>query len=147
MIEVIQEKLKNLRTFEEKYNQLREFLQVLILKIIDESGYFKNLAFVGGTALRILYNLKRFSEDLDFCLIDQTHYDFSKMMQDLERKLRLYKNNLLTLLEKRIQKTDFTKVRADIAPFLMDPKEIRFFDKEYFLSLISGKLPGNTSSS
>lgn len=263
MIEVIQQKLQSLTSAEEKYNQLREFLQLLILKIVDENGYFRNLAFVGGTALRIIYNLKRFSEDLDFCLIDHDHYQFSTMMHELEHQLRLYHldaeirfkdhknvasafikfNNILHLLgltqhtdkkllikfevdqhtsqgyqtelsvinqdfliginhfdlpslfagklhavlcrkytkgrdyydliwyisqkvqpnfvllnnavlqtehqdwhinkdmlshllKERFQITDFSKVRADVAPFLMDPKEVRFFEKKYFLSLI-----------
>ncbi|MFX7906628.1 nucleotidyl transferase AbiEii/AbiGii toxin family protein, partial [Acinetobacter baumannii] len=32
---------------------------------------------VGGTALRILHQLNRFSEDLNFCLIDKHDYHFS----------------------------------------------------------------------
>jgi len=60
MIENIRNKIDAYATEEEKYNFLREYLQLLVLKIIDEKGYFRNLAFVGGTALRILYKLRRF---------------------------------------------------------------------------------------
>lgn len=49
-------------------NQVREYLQVLILKAIYQSKYGRGLSFSGGTCLRICYVLKRFSEDLDFCL-------------------------------------------------------------------------------
>ncbi|MDP2600745.1 MAG: nucleotidyl transferase AbiEii/AbiGii toxin family protein [Deltaproteobacteria bacterium] len=49
-------------------NQVREYLQVLILKAIYQSKYGRGLSFAGGTCLRICYTLKRFSEDLDFCL-------------------------------------------------------------------------------
>ena len=263
MIEVIQQKLQLLTSAEEKYNQLREFLQHLILKIVDENGYFRNLAFVGGTALRILYGLKRFSEDCDFCLVDHSHYDFSTIMHTLERHLQLYhfdveirfkdhknvasafikfdnilyllgltqhidkkllikfevdqhtpkgyqtelsvinqdfliginhfdlpslfagklhavlcrkyakgrdyydliwyisqkiqpnfvllnnavqqtehqdwhidKDKLSCLLKERMERADFSKIRADVTPFLMDSKEARFFEKKYFLSLI-----------
>lgn len=77
MIELLRDKLKPYSLYEEKYNFLREYLQMFILKIIDEKGYFKNLSFVGGTALRILHQLNRFSEDLNFCLIDKHDYHFS----------------------------------------------------------------------
>lgn len=45
---------------------LREEMQHLILKTLAQVGFFEDFAFVGGTALRILYGLRRFSEDLDF---------------------------------------------------------------------------------
>jgi len=49
-------------------NIVREYLQVLILKTIYQSKYGRGLSFMGGTCLRICYDLKRFSEDLDFTL-------------------------------------------------------------------------------
>ncbi len=45
---------------------LREYLQFKILEIIASSEYAPKLSFLGGTALRIIYNNTRFSEDLDF---------------------------------------------------------------------------------
>jgi predicted nucleotidyltransferase component of viral defense system len=51
---------------DQRYNQAREYLQVYLLQQIQEIGYGANLAFLGGTALRLLYDLPRFSEDLDF---------------------------------------------------------------------------------
>lgn len=50
----------------EKLNRLREYLQALILRSLHESEAFTHLSFVGGTALRFLHGLPRFSEDLDF---------------------------------------------------------------------------------
>lgn len=47
-------------------NPAREYLQVYVLRLLHERGAMANLAFVGGTALRLLYRLPRFSEDLDF---------------------------------------------------------------------------------
>lgn len=49
-------------------NLIREYLQILILKAIYQSKYGKGLSFMGGTCLRICYDLKRYSEDLDFVL-------------------------------------------------------------------------------
>lgn len=103
MIEILKTKLKQYHNNIEKYNYLREFLQLLVLKILDEKGCFRNIAFVGGTALRILYNLNRFSEDLDFCLINKNHYDFISLMETIETELRHY--NLNVNITKKAKKT------------------------------------------
>lgn len=46
----------------------REYLQARILLALQEAGAMIPLAFQGGTALRFLFGLPRFSEDLDFAL-------------------------------------------------------------------------------
>lgn len=51
------------------YDALREILQEIVLLGLYDAGFFKYAAFYGGTALRILHNLPRFSEDLDFSLL------------------------------------------------------------------------------
>ena len=89
MKDVLAAKLARLGSNEEKYNVAREFLQELVLQIIDRQGYFANLAFVGGTALRILYDLPRFSEDLDFCLIKKNGFQFEKLLATLKHELGL----------------------------------------------------------
>ena len=48
---------------------VREYLQARILESLQDSGVFLRWAFVGGTALRFLFSIPRFSEDLDFSLI------------------------------------------------------------------------------
>jgi len=48
----------------------REYLQARLLECLQENGAFVNWAFVGGTALRFLYLMPRFSEDLDFSLAE-----------------------------------------------------------------------------
>jgi hypothetical protein len=49
-------------------NSAREYLQARILERLQRAGAFASLAFQGGTALRFLFSLPRFSEDLDFSL-------------------------------------------------------------------------------
>jgi hypothetical protein len=51
---------------------LREYLQARTLEFLQYKGAFSGWAFVGGTALRFLYNLPRFSEDLDFSATQET---------------------------------------------------------------------------
>jgi hypothetical protein len=44
----------------------REYLQLYMLRLLHAAGAYQHFAFVGGTALRVLHDLPRFSEDLDF---------------------------------------------------------------------------------
>lgn len=85
MKDVILNRLKPLVGIELKFNMLREDLQCMVLKVVEERGYIKNLAFVGGTALRFLYDLKRFSEDLDFSLVDPAGFSFDDFVKDIEK--------------------------------------------------------------
>ena len=49
-------------------NFVREYLQARILQFLQEAGLFRTWIFHGGTALRFLYRIPRYSEDLDFAL-------------------------------------------------------------------------------
>ncbi len=89
MKELLRQKLAAFGSREDKLNFVREFLQELILQIIDRKGYFKNLAFVGGTALRTIYDLPRFSEDLDFSLVNAKGFTFERMLVELRKELEL----------------------------------------------------------
>jgi hypothetical protein len=46
-----------------------EYLQARILQSLQQDGVFLRWAFLGGTALRFLYGIPRFSEDVDFSVI------------------------------------------------------------------------------
>lgn len=72
----------------EKLHLLREYLQALILRSLHESEAFTCLSFVGGTALRFLYDLPRFSEDLDFSLENADGYQLDAWMKKVERDMR-----------------------------------------------------------
>jgi len=57
------------RTRDDYTNALREILQDVALLGLWRSKFFEHAAFYGGTALRLLYGLDRYSEDLDFSLL------------------------------------------------------------------------------
>jgi hypothetical protein len=57
-------------------NALKEIAQEIALLALSRSDFFRAGAFHGGTCLRILYGLPRFSEDLDF-MLDMPNKDFS----------------------------------------------------------------------
>lgn len=65
---------------------VREYLQARILQSLQRAGAMQTLAFHGGTALRFLYGLPRYSEDLDFAL-ERTPkvYDFRAYLHQIER--------------------------------------------------------------
>lgn len=52
-------------------NALKEVFQEISLLGLYQGGFFEKAAFYGGTALRILHGLPRFSEDLDFTLLEK----------------------------------------------------------------------------
>lgn len=75
------------KTLNEKLNMLREYLQAYVLRIFHDEGFFRTTAFVGGTALRFLHDLPRFSEDLDFSLEKPGNYSFVDLMKKTQSEL------------------------------------------------------------
>ena len=70
-------------------NVLREYLQARILEGLQRAGAMSPLAFQGGTALRFLYGLGRYSEDLVFALEGPRGlYDLRGWMRAIVRQLR-----------------------------------------------------------
>lgn len=64
---------------------VREYLQARTLEFLQKSGAFAHWAFVGGTALRFLYAMPRFSEDLDFSLNEPgTDHRFPDTMKKIK---------------------------------------------------------------
>lgn len=63
----------------ELINALKEMFQEITLLGLYRGGFFDKAAFYGGTSLRILYGLERFSEDLDFSLLEKNRdFDIEK---------------------------------------------------------------------
>ncbi len=87
MRDLLLRKLSANRSREQKHNQLRQSLQIILLKILHESPAGSALAFTGGTALRLLQGLPRFSEDLDFSLIQREKYGFARFVKHLQQGL------------------------------------------------------------
>lgn len=87
---VLEQMLSKYKTdnVEEKKNALKEVVQEVALCGLSRAGFFKNVAFYGGTALRIFYGLDRFSEDLDFSLIEPNeNFELQKYFSSLEKEL------------------------------------------------------------
>ncbi len=69
-IGIIEERLKRYtaNSAETELTAIREITQELILFALSTSDFFSHAAFQGGTCLRIVHGLRRFSEDMDFML-------------------------------------------------------------------------------
>lgn len=78
---------ENIKKF--KRSILREYLQYKILQIIFNSKYANKLFFLGGTALRIVHNNPRFSEDLDFDNFDLEEKEFNEISLLVKKQLQL----------------------------------------------------------
>jgi len=77
------------RRSEDYVRALREILQEIALLGLWRSKFFGKAAFYGGTALRVLYGLDRFSEDLDFSLLQPLpDFQLSKYSEALQTELR-----------------------------------------------------------
>jgi predicted nucleotidyltransferase component of viral defense system len=69
-------------------NALREILQDIALLGLWRSKLFEKAAFYGGTALRVLYGLDRFSEDMAFSLLEPSvTFDITSFTGFLEREI------------------------------------------------------------
>lgn len=72
----------------QEQTKLREILQQTALLGLERHGIFEKAAFYGGTALRILYGLDRFSEDLDFTLLTPNpEFDFTPYLDGMKKEL------------------------------------------------------------
>ena len=88
MKEYLAEQLKKCATPLEAKNLTREYLQARILECLQHAGAMIPLAFHGGTALRFLFSMPRYSEDLDFAA------DGAKKDYDLESYIKTIKNEM-----------------------------------------------------
>ncbi len=71
-VQMVQQRLDSysVQTQLEEEQAVREITQEIVLAALGRTGFFQKAAFHGGTCLRIFHGLNRFSEDLDFALLE-----------------------------------------------------------------------------
>ena len=67
---------------------LKEYLQLQILDYLTTTSYINKISFIGGTNLRIVQGIDRFSEDLDFDCKDLSEEEFMTMTDSVVNYLR-----------------------------------------------------------
>jgi predicted nucleotidyltransferase component of viral defense system len=92
-VKMIQDRLEEYqcRTEQEEENAVKEIIQEICLAGLSRAGFFKEAIFQGGTCLRILYGLSRFSEDLDFILRSPNlKFEMKFYLQSLAEELKVF---------------------------------------------------------
>src|ERR1700676_3089900 len=96
-ITMIQDRLKsyNALSKQEEHNALKEIYQEIALAGLARSDFFKLAAFQEGMALRIVHQLKRFSEDLDFVLLKPSEtFQWQTYLKAIELEFNSFGVNL-----------------------------------------------------
>jgi predicted nucleotidyltransferase component of viral defense system len=78
-------------TTDDYENALKEIVQHLALLGLWRTKFFQHAAFYGGTALRIFYNLQRFSEDMDFSLLEfSDQFELAPYLEAIKKELESF---------------------------------------------------------
>lgn len=160
----------SIQTQEDEENALKEILQEIALYALSTTDFFGKALFQGGTALRILYHLPRFSEDLDFILKSPDasfHWEpyIQKMSECFKlfaiepeitdrghvdqaiQKLFLKDNSIGKMLNLRFRhhsdKKLFIKLEIDINPPSHSESEIKYLDFPLDYAIVTQDLPSN----
>jgi len=92
-VKIIEDRLKEYKPVSQRdeLNALKEIIQEIALCALDRANFFNQAAFQGGSCLRIIYNLNRFSEDLDFILFEPDKYFiWDPFLKALQLEFELY---------------------------------------------------------
>ena len=109
----------DLSTADNQRNATCEVMQQVVLSGLYRGGFFKEAAFYGGTCLRIFHNLGRYSEDMDFSLLEKDpdfHFEYYFPAIIVEAKLL---GREITITKK--DKKNFNKVES---AFLKDNTDV-----------------------
>jgi predicted nucleotidyltransferase component of viral defense system len=92
------------QSFHEYEQALREILQEIALVGLWRGKFFEHAAFYGDTALRIFYNLDRFSEDLDFTLFSPNpNWSWAPYSDALENEMNAFGFDVTFIEKKSVQ--------------------------------------------
>jgi predicted nucleotidyltransferase component of viral defense system len=128
-VEVIQKKLLTYQcqTVLDQENALKEIVQEIALMALSRAGFFRVAAFQGGTCLRILYGLQRFSEDLDFVLEKpDKNFNWDKYIKTMREEFSAYGYTLEVTNKTKLDKTVRTAfLKADSEGGILVLKDAR----------------------
>lgn len=109
----------DLSTVDSQRNATYEVMQQVVLSGLYRGGFFKEAAFYGGTCLRIFHNLGRYSEDMDFSLLEKNpDFHFEEYFPAIIEEAKLLGREI-TITKK--DKKNFSKVES---AFLKDNTDI-----------------------
>ncbi len=128
-VEIIQDRLLTYQcqTVLEQENALKEIVQEIALMALSRAGFFQVAAFQGGTCLRILYGLERFSEDLYFVLDKPNkNFDWDVYVKSMREEFDAYGYVLEVVNKKNLDKAVKSAfLKADSTGGLLILKDLR----------------------
>jgi predicted nucleotidyltransferase component of viral defense system len=109
-----------LNTVQDHENALKEIIQEIALLGLWRSKFYEKAVFYGGSALRILYGLDRFSEDLGFSLIQpEQNFNIEKHLSSIVTELESWGFEISAVkVEKKVETP-----KKDVAPFLKNASQ------------------------
>lgn len=127
--------LRNNNSFS-KY-MLKEYIQLMILDFLSTSNYVKKISFIGGTNLRLVKGIDRFSEDIDLDCKDFTTAEFIEMTDDV---MKFLKNSGLDVETKDRKNENLTAFRRNMYfPEILHNMQLSGHKDERFLIKIEAQ--------
>jgi len=92
---------------EDYSNALHEVMQQVALAGLYRGGFFDKAAFYGGTCLRIFYDLQRFSEDLDFSLLQpDSTFNLENYFDNIVTEFKALGRDVIIMKKEKTQPTN-----------------------------------------
>ena len=88
---------------------LKEYLQLQILDHLSTTSYIRKITFIGGTNLRLVKGIDRFSEDLDFDCKQMLEAEFIEMTDSVLHFLRNFGMKVETRDKKNVNLEAFRR--------------------------------------
>ena len=123
----------------QKNNAIREAIQEMILYSLSKTDFFVKAGFMGGTNLRLLHGLDRFSEDLDFTLKESDpEFSISEYIPSLETTLRGFGINFVV---EEVKKKQINSMKVGVVKASTKELFLRFYpDDRYTDGIYGGEL-------
>lgn len=94
----------NCTTYDEAHKAKREILQFITLAGLSRSNFFTKASFYGGTALRLLYNIQRFSEDIVFSLNERDdHFTLEEYFSYIVEECKMHNLDVTLDVKKKMK--------------------------------------------
>ncbi|OFY66046.1 MAG: hypothetical protein A3H98_11625, partial [Bacteroidetes bacterium RIFCSPLOWO2_02_FULL_36_8] len=114
---------------------LREYLLYKALQFLSDTTFVKHVCFIGGTNLRLIHGINRFSEDLDFDIKNFDRKEFIGMTDSLINYFN--KSGIPALAEDKVKDKKLMAFRRNIVfPGFLQEHELSAIKDEKFLMKI-----------
>lgn len=133
MKDLIQKQLDkyDARTEQDEENAFKEITQEICLYALSKTGFFEIAAFQGGTCLRIVHGVDRFSEDLDFSLREHQKFDVVPYLNQTAKIMSAYGYELEIAGQEKAEKSVQTRfLKDDSIKKIVSFKHLRDFRKK-----------------